>query len=131
MEGSRDALSSALDGGGGEEKKSARESEHSGLASTRSSSMITLDRDVTESDRRACKIVCLAKGEVLLRSSSGSMVSHLSEVAMKRGDVLVAIADLTGDDVARRQSAIGVLEAIPRGFLEDHPLPRKKVAPFI
>jgi hypothetical protein len=50
---------------------------------------------------------------------------------MKRGDVLAAIADLTGDDPARRESAIGVLEAIPRGFLEDHPLPRKKVAPYI
>jgi HEAT repeat protein len=50
---------------------------------------------------------------------------------MKRGDVLAAIADLTGDDPARHESAIGVLEAIPRGFLEDHPLPRKKVAPYI
>ena len=50
---------------------------------------------------------------------------------MKRGDVLAAIADLTGDDPARRKSAISVLEAIPPGFLEDHPLPRKKVAPYI
>jgi HEAT repeat protein len=50
---------------------------------------------------------------------------------MKRGDVLAAIADLTADDPARRESAISVLEAIPRGFLEDHPLPRKKVAPYI
>ncbi len=47
---------------------------------------------------------------------------------MNRGDVLAAIADLTGDDPGRRESAIRVLEAIPRGFLEDHPLPRKKVA---
>jgi HEAT repeat protein len=46
-------------------------------------------------------------------------------------DVLAAIAELTGDDSARHESAIGVLEAIPRGFLEDHPLPRKKVAPYI
>src|SRR5262249_31048159 len=50
---------------------------------------------------------------------------------MKRGDVLAAIAHLTGDDRAQRESAITVLEAIPRGFLEDHPLPRKKVAPYI
>jgi HEAT repeat protein len=50
---------------------------------------------------------------------------------MKRGDVLAAIADLTGDDVARRQSAIGVLEAMPQGFLEDHPLPRKKLARYV
>jgi HEAT repeat protein len=50
---------------------------------------------------------------------------------MKRGDVLAAIADLTGDDVARRQAAVRVLEAMPRGFLEDHPLPRKKVAPYV
>jgi hypothetical protein len=35
---------------------------------------------------------------------------------MKRGDVLAAIADLTGDDVALRQAAISVLEAMPRGF---------------
>jgi HEAT repeat protein len=50
---------------------------------------------------------------------------------MKRRDVLAAIADLTGDDPARREFAIGLLEAIPKGFLEDHPLPRKKVAPYI
>jgi hypothetical protein len=50
---------------------------------------------------------------------------------MKRGDVLAGIADLTGDDPARREFAIGLLEAIPKGFLEDHPLPRKKVAPYI
>jgi hypothetical protein len=37
---------------------------------------------------------------------------------MKRGDVLAAIADLTGDDRSRRESAIGLLEAIPKGFLE-------------
>jgi HEAT repeat protein len=49
---------------------------------------------------------------------------------MKRGEVLAAIADLTGDEPARRESAIRVLEVIPRGFLEDHPLPRKKVAPY-
>src|SRR5262245_43765106 len=58
-------------------------------------------------------------------------VSRFNEGAMKRGDVLAAIADLTGDDPVRRESAIGVLEAMPRGFLEDHPLPRKKVAPYI
>jgi HEAT repeat protein len=50
---------------------------------------------------------------------------------MKRGDILAAIADLTGDDPARRQSAIGVLESIPQGFLEDHPLPQKQVAPYV
>jgi len=50
---------------------------------------------------------------------------------MKRANVLAAIADLTGDDPARRESAIRTLEAIPRGFLEDHPLPPKKVAPYI
>ena len=50
---------------------------------------------------------------------------------MKRGDVLAAIADLTGDDPSRRESAIGLLETIPQGFLEDHPLPRKTVAPYI
>lgn len=49
---------------------------------------------------------------------------------MKRGDILAAIADLTGDDPARRESAIRVLEAMPRGFLEDHPLPLAKVEPF-
>ena len=50
---------------------------------------------------------------------------------MKRGDVLAAIADLTGADPSRRESAIGLLEAIPQGFLEDHPLPGKKVTPYI
>jgi HEAT repeat protein len=50
---------------------------------------------------------------------------------MKHGDVLAAIADLTGADVARRQAAIRALEAMPRGHLEDHPLPRKKVAPYV
>jgi HEAT repeat protein len=50
---------------------------------------------------------------------------------MKLGDILAGIADLASDDARRRQSAIGVLEAIPRGFLEDHPLPRKKVAPYM
>ena len=50
---------------------------------------------------------------------------------MKRGDVLAAIAELTGNDPALRDSAIAVLEAIPRGYLEDHPLPRKKVVPYI
>jgi hypothetical protein len=58
-------------------------------------------------------------------------LAALTRWPMKRGDILAAIADLTGDDTARRESAIGVLEAIPRGFLEDHPLPRKKVAPYI
>jgi HEAT repeat protein len=50
---------------------------------------------------------------------------------MKRKDVLAAVADLAGGDTARRQAAIAVLESIPLGFLEDHPLPRKKVAPCI
>jgi HEAT repeat protein len=50
---------------------------------------------------------------------------------MELGDVLAAVADLAGDDTARRQTAIGVLEAMPRGFLEDYPLPRKEVAPHI
>lgn len=50
---------------------------------------------------------------------------------MKQRDVLAAIADLTGDHPERRESAIHALEAIPQGFLEDHPLPRKKVAPYI
>jgi HEAT repeat protein len=50
---------------------------------------------------------------------------------MKRGDVLAALADLASDETLRRQAAIGVLEAMPKGFLEDHPLPRKKVAPYV
>lgn len=50
---------------------------------------------------------------------------------MKRKDVLAALADLAGDDKTQRQAAITVLESMPLGFLEDHPLPRKKVAPFI
>jgi len=50
---------------------------------------------------------------------------------MKRKDVLAALADLAGEDPAGRQAAIAVLESMPRGFLEDHLLPRKKVAPYI
>ena len=38
---------------------------------------------------------------------------------MKRGDVLATIADLAGEDLARRQSAIVVLESMP----QDRPLP--------
>jgi HEAT repeat protein len=50
---------------------------------------------------------------------------------MKRRDILAAIADLTGDDHARRESAISVLETIPRGYLEDRALSPKKVAPYV
>lgn len=50
---------------------------------------------------------------------------------MEHGLLLAAIAELISDDAARRQSAIGVLETIPQGFLEDHPLPRKKLAPYV
>jgi HEAT repeat protein len=50
---------------------------------------------------------------------------------MKRKDVLAALADLAGEDPARRQVGIAVMESMPPGFLEDHPLPKKKVAPYI
>lgn len=50
---------------------------------------------------------------------------------IKRADILAAVAHLAGDDPALQQSAINLLEAIPRGWLEDHPLPRKKVLPYI
>src|SRR5262245_52570109 len=58
------------------------------------------------------------------------MVGYVSEVPMKRGEVLAAIADLTGDDPGRRRSATDVLEAMPQELLEDPPLPRKKVAAY-
>jgi len=50
---------------------------------------------------------------------------------MKRKDILAAVADLASDDTARRQASIALLESIPQGFLEDHPLPKKNVAPYI
>lgn len=50
---------------------------------------------------------------------------------MKQKDVLAAFADLAGDNSAKCQAAVAVLESLPIGFLEDHRLPRKKVAPYI
>lgn len=50
---------------------------------------------------------------------------------MKRKYIIKAIADLTSDDPEVQNAATWVLEAIPDGYLEDHPIPRKPVAAYI
>jgi hypothetical protein len=50
---------------------------------------------------------------------------------MKRQELIAAIADLAGTDESRRSEAIAKLEALPLGFLEDHPVPKKQVAPYL
>lgn len=50
---------------------------------------------------------------------------------IKRKYIIKAIADLTSDDPAVQNAATWVLEGIPDGYLEDHPIPRKPVAAYI
>jgi HEAT repeat protein len=50
---------------------------------------------------------------------------------MKRKELIAVIADLVATDESRRGDAIAKLEALPNGFMEEHPLPKKQVAPYI
>jgi HEAT repeat protein len=50
---------------------------------------------------------------------------------MTRAEVLSIVAELTSDDIESQSAAVSKLENLPIGYFEDHPLPRKKVAPFL
>lgn len=45
-------------------------------------------------------------------------------------DVVAWVGELCGDDPRGRLQAAERLDALPRGWLEDHPLPRNKIAPL-
>ncbi len=55
----------------------------------------------------------------------------MNEIEIDRDDVLAAVANLAGDDSARRQSAVTVLQSLPRGYFEDHPIPVENLVPVV
>lgn len=64
---------------------------------------------------------------VLLDSFTNSM----SEIEIDREDVLAVVAGLAGDDSAKRQSAVTVLQSLPRGYFEDQPIPVENLVPVV
>lgn len=50
---------------------------------------------------------------------------------MKTSELLAIVADLAAGDVNLQAAAVSKLEALPVGYLEDRPLSKKKVAPYL